>query len=452
MKAGKWITASADDEVAIFSGGALERGAFWKRVHGLENSIRGHSARRWAIVCEDSSLFAAGLIALANCRRIIVLPQSYLAGAVGKDLEFDAVLSDHPENYPEYNCMNILAASTDAGGNPCFPDDDVRVEFQTSGSTGIPKCVPKVFAQLRNEVQTLENQWGATLGRAVIIGTVPHHHLYGLLFRVLWPLLTGRPFLSQACLHPAELRNLQVQMPKAIVSSPAFLSRIDDFSELPSATDVAAIFSSGAPLPDATARKFVEIWGRPVTEIYGSTETGGIAWRAGAAYGERSPWRPFSGVQLDSRQEPYGDRLWVRSPCTWQSEWTATGDLARIHADGTLELLGRSDDVVKIADKRVSLGEIRTRLAAHTMVADARLVLIAGRRSMIGAVVILNPSGQVLLKTSGKKPVCDTLRAWLRERYEPVMIPKKWRFVDTFPGTDMGKIENQRMQQLFTQP
>ncbi|MDE2344894.1 MAG: AMP-binding protein, partial [Gammaproteobacteria bacterium] len=415
MKTGQRNTSKVHDDVAIFSAGTLDRATFWNRVHGLKNVIQGHSGRRWALLCEDSSWFAAGFMALANCRRLIVLPQSSLAGAVGKDHEFDLILSDHPENYPGLHCINIQATGTIADGMACFPDDDVRVEFHTSGSTGSPKCVPKAFAQLRNEVQTLENQWGASLGQAVIISTVPHHHLYGLLFRVLWPLLSGRPFLASVCLHPDGLRNLPVQLPKIIVSSPAFLSRIDNFSELPPAAEVAAVFSSGAPLPDETAMKFVKIWGRSVTEVYGSTETGGIAWRAASVDGKRRPWRAFSGVELDLRQEPSGDRLWVKSPCTWQSGWMATGDLARIHADGGLELLGRSDDVIKIADKRVSLGEIRIQLAAHTMVADARLVLVAGRRSIIGAVVILNASGQSLLKSSGKKAVCDALRAWLRE-------------------------------------
>lgn len=451
MKAQLPSTSAADNCLAILNNGPLERVAFWKRVHGIRDTIQKHSAQRWALICEDSSWFTAGLIALADCKRVLVLPQSNLAATLSASVEFDAVLSDCAGNYSNFDCLSVLGLDAKTADEPHLPDDEVRIEFQTSGSTGQPKCVPKAFAQLRNEVHTLEKQWGKSFAHAITIGTVPHHHLYGLLFRILWPLLTGRPFFTNLCLHPSALRTALPRVQKVIVSSPAFLSRIDDFSDLPPADEIAAVFSSGAPLPDSTARKFIDDLGRPIIEIYGSTETGGIAWRSGAMPKKQRRWQAFPGVQLELREEPAGKRLWVRSPCTWQAEWMASGDLADLDPDGGLELHGRADDVVKIADKRISLEEIRSHLATHALVSDARLVLIPGTRPLIGAVVILKPAGKNMLAAHGKKAVCEKMRAWLRNRYEPIMIPKKWRFIDTFPDTNMGKIEKLRMQQLFRQ-
>ncbi len=451
MRAQLTTSPVTDNRVAILNNGPLERVAFWKRVHGIRNAIQKHTAQRWALICDDSSWFAAGLIALADCGRVIVLPQSSLAAGLDAGVEFDAVLSDCAENYSNFDCLSVLGLDAKTADEPHLPDDEVRIEFQTSGSTGQPKCVLKYFAQLRNEVHTLEKQWGGPIGHAITIGTVPHHHLYGLLFRILWPLLTGRPFFSNLCLHPGVLRTALPRVQKVIVSSPAFLSRIDDFSDLPPAAEIAAVFSSGAPMPDVTARKFIDDLGRPIIEIYGSTETGGIAWRSGALPNKQRRWQAFPGVLLELREEPAGKRLWVRSPCTWQAEWMATGDLADLDPDGGLELHGRADDVIKIADKRISLEEIRSYLATHALVSDARLVLIPGRRPLIGAVVILKPAGRNMLAAHGKKTVCEKMRAWLRNRYEPIMIPKKWRFIDAFPDTDMGKLKNSHLQQLFSQ-
>ena len=113
------------------------------------------------------------------------------------------------------------------------------------------------------------------------------------------------------------------------------------------------------------------------------------------------------------------------------------------------ELLGRADDVVKFEDKRVSLSEMRARLLAHPWVSDARLLLLEGRRTVIGAVVILNEPGRAGLATSGKAAMNDTLREWMRKHYEALLIPRKWRFVDSLPDNDMGKIERARLQSLF---
>jgi len=449
----QFMKRAADNEIlAVQASGVLDRAAFWRRVHGLSEALAGHPARRWALICEDSSWFAAGLFALANSGRIIVLPPAPQAGSLSASgAQIDAVLSDRPEWFPKLDLMTISEPRASASTQMRMPDDMVRIEFHTSGSTGTPKCVPKAFAQLRREVETLESQWGGMLGNAVMVGTVPHYHLYGLLFRLLWPILCGRPFLTSVCLQPASLSAAAKYGRCVIISSPAFLSRIDDISALPPPAQVAAVFSSGAPLPDEAAEKLAANWGRAAIEVYGSTETGGVAWRAWSEPRERTLWKPIQGVEITLHEEPAGSRLWVRSGSTWQAEWMPTGDLARCDDNGRFVLLGRADDVVKFADKRISLGAMRTHLMAHEWVRDARLLQIQGRRPLIGAVVVLEAHGSAALTESGRSAVCEILRSWLRNYYEPVMIPRKWRFIDTLPDTDMGKVEYQRLQQLFDQ-
>ncbi|HET7651071.1 MAG TPA: class I adenylate-forming enzyme family protein [Gammaproteobacteria bacterium] len=437
--------------VAINGSMVVERPVFWQRVHGLAGAIAVHPAQRWALVCEDSSWFAAGLFALAQARRGIVLPQAPQAGSLAASgAQIDAVFTDRPERFPDYAVLSVSDVALGGSTTPCLPDDDVLIESYTSGSSGAPKCVTKAFVQLRTEVAALEREWGARLGRdALVVATVPHYHLYGLLVRILWPLLAGRTFLTTTCLQPNELRACAATRDCIIVSSPAFLSRISDCSELPPAERVKAVFSSGAPLPDASAEMLQRDWGHAPIEIYGSTETGGIAWRAWSGAAERPLWRLINSVQIELREEAAGPRLWVKSGFTWQQDWMATGDLARLHDDGRFVLLGRADDVVKFEDKRVSLGEMRSRLITHAWVQDARLLLVPGRRTVIGAVVILSPQGRAAMDAYGRLSVRDTLRAQLRESYEAILVPRKWRFPESLPDNDMGKIELARLQHLF---
>lgn len=445
-----FMALDAAAPVALSGERSLSRAEFWQRVNGLSAAIAAHPAQRWALVCEDSSWFAAGLFALANAHRGIVLPQAPQAGSLSvSGAQIDAVLTDQPQRFAGFTVLSATEAGHSDSATPRMPDDDVLIESWTSGSSGAPKCVAKSFAQLRLEVAALEREWGARLGDALVIGTVPHYHLYGLLVRVLWPLLAGRTFLTGTCLQPVELRAYAAARTCILVSSPAFLSRIGDCSVLPPAECIAAVFSSGAPLPDASAELLQRDWGHAPIEIYGSTETGGIAWRAWSGADQRGLWQLINGVEIELREEPAGMRLWVKSGFTWRGDWMATGDLARLHTDGRFMLLGRADDVVKFEDKRVSLSEMRARLVAHEWIEEARLLLLEGRRTVIGAVVILNPQGRAALAASGKLAVRDALRAWLRRSYEPILIPRKWRFPDALPDNAMGKIEHSRLQRLF---
>lgn len=447
------LYASLDTPVALTGDTRVERVTFWQRVHGLAAAIDAQRAQRWALVCEDSSWFAAGLFALAKARRNVVLPQAPQAGSLtASGAQIDAVLTDSPERFAGFTTLSTTDIPLSENATAFMPDDHVLVETYTSGSSGAPKCVAKEFGQLRREIGALEREWHARLdGDAVVIGTVPHYHLYGLLVRILWPLLTGRPFQTRVSLHASELRAAATASRNIIVSSPAFLSRVTDCRELPAPECIAAVFSSGAPLPDASAALLQREWGHAPIEIYGSTETGGIAWRAWAGADERPYWRPINGVAIDLREESAGKRLWVKSEFTWQSDWMATGDLARLHSDGRFVLLGRADDVVKFEDKRLSLSEMRSRLIVHPWVQDARLLLVPGRRTVIGAVVVLTPQGQQVLTDSGKLAVRDALQTLLRQSYETILIPRKWRFLESLPDNDMGKIERARLLQLFEQ-
>ena len=434
----------ADDGALAYSEGApLSRAGFWRRVAALSTALEAHPAKRWALVCEDGAWFAAGLLALADPRRTVVLPHAPQAGSVPA---VDAVLTDRPQDFPGFTVLATQEPPASTSARVREPDDASPIEFYTSGTSGAPKCVPKAWAQLRREVEALQAQWGGVAGEAVVAGTVPHHHLYGLLFRLLWPLYSRRAFFTRASLQPADLRAAATRGPCVLVSSPAFLTRLARYEELPPAEQVAALFSSGAPLPDDAAERLARGWGRAAIEVYGSTETGGIAWRTWG--GGCGPWQPIHGVATEFRDEDSGQRLWVRSGATWRGDWMPAGDLARPAGDG-FDLLGRADDVVKFEDKRISFTEMRARLVEHEWVVDARLLVLPGRRVFIGAVVLLSTEGRVALAARGKPAVAEALKDFLRRSYEALLLPRKWRFPQDLPSNAMGKTPKETLLRLF---
>ncbi len=87
------------------------------------------------------------------------------------------------------------------------------------------KAIPKSLQQLQTEADTLDQYWGMQLSEITVLGTASQQHIYGLLFRVLWPLAAGRCFHSEAALSPEVL--VKLASPACWIASPAHLKRLD---------------------------------------------------------------------------------------------------------------------------------------------------------------------------------------------------------------------------------
>ena len=311
----------------------------------------------------------------------------------------------------------------------------------TSGSTGKPAAFAKSFAQLSSEIESLENTFGAGLGPAAILSTVSHQHIYGLLFKILWPLCSGRVIYLPGLFYPEEiLAAVRKTNTAALISSPAHLKRLPEALDWASVQDRwRAVFSSGGPLPFEGARKTRALFGRAPFEVYGSSETGGIAWRERAA--ESSPWRSFPKVTVEL--EAASGALRVRSPHLPNEGWFTTADKAKMTPDG-FELFGRLDRIVKVEEKRVSLDAVEAALLGSGLAAEARVLALAGD-GRLGAVVVPSADGQSL----ERKILQERLRASLAKSVQSVAIPKRWRFASALPLNASGKVTEDSLRLLF---
>jgi acyl-coenzyme A synthetase/AMP-(fatty) acid ligase len=224
------------------------------------------------------------------------------------------VLSDRPERRSFAAAIDPLDPEDGEGRLQELRRDALALELFSSGSTGDEKRIPKRLRHLDDEVALLEETWGSLLGRTSVISTASHHHLYGLLLGLLWPLAAGRPFYAQQLLRPSELFERAHSLGEcALVSVPAHLRRLAQHRNLGAlAGRCRAIFSSGGPLPNATARRLAAGAGAPPIEVLGSTETGGIAWRMQRSGSEEASWQPLR--QVDVARDPETGAARVRSP------------------------------------------------------------------------------------------------------------------------------------------
>jgi len=302
----------------------------------------------------------------------------------------------------------------------------------------------RILAQLDAEVAVLERTFGHLLPDGPMIGTVPHHHIYGCLFRLLWPLAAGRPFLVGPAGDPSGLlRALAGPAPAALATSPAHLARLPhllDLDALPRPPGV--IFCSGGPLRAEDAALWRRRVPAGVVEVYGSTESGGIAWRIQGPDPADAHWTPFDDVAVEFQDGALVATSFRAGPGPLRME-----DAAEPVPDGRFRLLGRLDRTIKLEEKRISLPELERALEAHPWVAQAALTLLEGPRSGLGAAVALRPGAP-----AGRAILVRTLRAHLARRFEGPALPRRWRFPRELPYDGRGKLTAQALNGLFQVP
>ncbi len=419
--------ARANNAVVCVDGAmALTYEAFRTRVMAYAAAFAKQPSTRYALCVEDPFEFTCALFALFVCGKHVVVPASaapaYLDTLNGA---FDALVTD-----ASLTALDLHAETTLGAIDPKAP-----ITLYTSGSTGTPKPIHKTLAQFDAEVVTLEQQWGAQIGTGAVMASVPHHHIYGLLFRVFWPLAAGRAFSRQTHTEPAALQSALAHPTAAFVSSPAQLARWPQLPGFEALSAMPTVFSSGGPLDAAAATAFAAVHGRAPIEVFGSTETGGIAWRR---QDQSNAWQPFGRVEI--RQEDDG-ALAVRSPHLPHPDWHRTDDAIAFDDSGRFLLRGRLDRVVKVDGKRVSLPEVEGWLGAHPFVTRAAATLLAGTsRERLGALVALTPAGAEALRAQGRVALAKTLRRHLSAYTEPTLIPRRWRFYMAMPVDARGKL------------
>ena len=411
-----------------------------RRVDVWRSWLDTQPGGRWILCLSDPLEFTSALLALWESGRIAVLPADDRPGTL------DALIPA-----TDGQILTALDASiappTDTPPAPParLAAEGIALALYTSGSTGQPVEFNKTFAQLQAELAVHHQLW--PLGQhSGLISQVSHQHIYGLLVGVLHPLCSQVPFSGGDCHYPERLAERIDQAGEAgltpvLISSPPQLARLPEhiaWTELPR---LQRVFSSGAPLGKADAVRAEGLLDAPIIEIYGSTETGGIAQRRQSA---THRWQALPGVELS-----FDDNcLALRSPFLAAPEqWWQQPDRVSGSAD-SFELLGRQDRLVKIGGKRVSLDHIERLLATHPLISAARCVELGRIDGRLGCILVM-AADALPREHPPRRALISELRQQLTEHVEQVAIPRYWRFVEALPSNAQGKLDRALISRLF---
>ena len=325
-----------------------------------------------------------------------------------------------------------LAGDRSATAIPHIPADHLAAILFTSGSTGLPQAQRKTWGKLAQNGRAEAVALGQDVKPHVLVGTVPVQHSYGFESTFLLALHGGCAFWAGKPFYPQDIASAlaAVPQPRLLVTTPFHLSAL-----LSSGIDLPAIdllLSATAPLSTSLAAEAEARTGAPMLEIYGSTESGQLASRRTT---DGAAWTLLPGVRLEQAADE-------TVACAGHVEGrVALSDVIELLPDNRFLLHGRHADLINIAGKRTSLAYLNHQLAAVPGVVDGAFFLPDEE----GADGITRLTAFVVAPGLSARQIT----AALRQRVEPIFLPRPLVLVDELPRNSTGKLPRSGLQALY---
>ena len=395
-------------------------------------------------VCSDRYRFAVGFAACLLSRRVSLLPSTHTPEVIAQLAAFapDAFCLTDDANcdialpqlkFPEPLQQGEVGAEFVV---PMIPAEQLAAIVFTSGSTGTPLPYRKTWGPLARCVLAGAPRLGLLDGRShALLGTVPAQHMYGFESSLLLALLSGNAFCAERPFYPADVAAMLAALPRprVLVTTPVHLRTLLASEVAFPAVDL--VMSATAPLTQELARDVEARYQTRLLEIYGSTETGQIGLRRSA---ETQVWQLWPGVNLSAVGEQtfaHGGHIEQRTPMC---------DVIEILDPQQFLLHGRTADLVNVAGKRSSFAYLNAQLHAIPGVRDGAFFLSEERGGDTG---VTRLGAMVVAPGMSAAALTDHLR----QRIDPIFLPRPLLLVDELPRNATGKLPQQALQHLAEQ-
>ncbi|WP_421842987.1 AMP-binding protein [Mycobacterium sp.] len=333
-----------------------------------------------------------------------------------------------------------------------------RVVLLTSGTTGVPKGVPRTpnIGSGVGAAMTILERTGLRVGARVVLAVPMFHGLgFGILMLTLGlggTVLTRRRFDAEATLAQVSLHRAD-----ALSAVPIMLARMLDLHQRVRARNpvpcLRAVICGGDRLDPSLVRRFMASYGYILYNLYGSTEVGvgalatpGELLRAPETVGKPvagCPVRIFdkSGRLLGPRVT---GRIFIGSEPTSEGypggggkaaigHMAGTGDMGYLDESGRLYIVGREDDMIVSGGENVYPRALENSLAQHPGVAENAVVGVPDQQfgHRLAAFIVPRQHGDISELA---------IREYLRGRVSRFEQPRDIHIVTSIPRNSAGKV------------
>ena len=344
--------------------------------------------------------------------------------------------------------------------------DDLAAFLYTSGTTGRSKGAMLTHDNLLSNAEVLTREWRFS-ATDVLLHVLPIYHTHGLFVATNCVLLAGA---SMIFLPKFDTDRVIEALPRAtsMMGVPTFYTRLLDDPRF--TRDLAGhmrLFTSGsAPLLAEIHRAFEERTGHRILERYGMTETNmstSNPYAGPRKAGTVGP--PLPGVELKITHPETGEPLpdgeigiiEVRGRNVFKGYWqmpekTAaelredgffiTGDMAYIDEDGYVVIVGRARDLIITGGFNVYPKEVEEVLDAHPDVLESAVIGVPHPDFGEGVVGVVVPR-------PGRRPDPRAILAEAARSLAKFKLPKKTFVVEALPRNTMGKVQKNRLREIF---
>jgi benzoate-CoA ligase family protein len=344
--------------------------------------------------------------------------------------------------------------------------DDAAIWLFSGGTSGRPKAVVQSHASFAN---TTELYGKRTLGLTASDITISVPKLffgYALGSNLFFPMSVGASavLFPDRCTPDAIFDRIERHSPTVLVNVPTMVQQMVEHAAA-STCDLSSLrfaTSAGEALPVELYERWKSAFGVELLDGLGTAEMWHIFLtnrpddvRPGTL------GRAVDGFDVRVRDEqgrdlPPGEAgmLWVRGDSRaisyWQNmeatrrafrgDWYVSEDMLSRDADGYFTYRGRADDMLKVAGKWLSPGEVENCLLQHPLVREAAVVGVVEEDGLTRPHAFVVPSEAVEVDLG------DELRAFVAERLESYKAPRAIVVMDELPRTHLGKVDRGRLR------
>ncbi len=412
----KFYTSEFDDWVFLKSNS--EEYSFLRFKQLISHNLKSVKKKKQNVVIlsTDSLSFIVNFFTAAFSGKNIYITDEVIK-IENIDLDFD-VLSDID-----------TAAEDKPVSLPEIDDNKVYINLLTSGSSGYPKIIKNTLHNMMEEAKGVCRDIICPYNRHFTVKmTTTYSHLFGLTFALFMPFYKNYTISLDKMYHPENT----VLSDYIIVSTPSFLDSVRNNNiKFPSSPKY--IITAGSRLKKETFEYFEK--DRHIIEIYGSTETGVIGYRTNSSEEELTL---FSDITLT----PVEEGSIVNTPYAISNKITIH-DAIEVRGRKIL-LKNRTDRLLKIQEKRISAESLEQQLRENELVNDA---FCFKKVDKIACLCALSTEGKNYLLKNGTVELTKVLKQHSKKNFE--IIPQRWKFIDSIPVTNRGKIDVDFIAHIF---